>query len=655
MTTPFVTVVVPVRNEEKFLEATLQSLLVQNYPSDRYEIIVADGQSEDGTVAVVERLQVEHSNLRLLFNPRRLSSAARNLGIRLGRGEYILVVDGHCEIRNPDYLRQMVEVFERHGVESVGRPQPLDVTGASAVQRAIALARSSRLGHNPGSFIYSAEGGLVPPQSVAIAYRRDVFERIGYFDELFDACEDVEFNTRLDAAGGKCFFDPRLEIKYHPRASLRGLLTQMLRYGRGRARLLLKHPQTLSVPPLVPAAFLAALAASFALGLIAPPFATLFCVIVLTYAAAIMTAAVLLAARGETPELAPILPAVYTSIHVGAGSGVLAELGPAVVRRGFDRLAKVARRAILPAFVSPRGAAKRADERLAAPHGATVNALTFDIEEYFQVTGFAGQVRPAHWDLYEPRAERSTEQLLEMLAAANVRATFFILGWIARRCPGLVRRIAAAGHEVASHGYWHQLVTTQGPAEFRADVRAAKTVLEDALGRPVVGYRAPSFSITPERDWAFTILVEEGYRFDSSVAAGRRDSCGHLSADGRPFVIDTPAGQLREHPVPAARCLGRGVPIGGGYFRLLPYAVTRWAMRRLNAAGIPACVYLHPWETDPEQPQLRVPLMKGFRHRVNLHRTQPRLEQLLRDFRFSAISAISAPAAASESEMRRAA
>src|SRR5947209_8774151 len=245
MTTPFVTVVVPVRNEECYLEATLHPLLIQDYPADRYEVIVADGESDDGTVEIVRRLQEEHPNLRLVHNPRRLSSAARNLGVRLGRGDYVLVVDGHCDLQNLNYLRQMVTVFERHGVESIGRPQPLDVAGASPLQRAIALARSSRLGHNPGSFIYSDEGGFVPPQSVAVAYRRDVFDRIGYFDESFDACEDVEFNTRLDAAGGRCYFAPELTVNYHPRGSLRGLVVQMLRYGRGRAKLLRKHPQPL--------------------------------------------------------------------------------------------------------------------------------------------------------------------------------------------------------------------------------------------------------------------------------------------------------------------------------------------------------------------------------------------------------------------------
>jgi succinoglycan biosynthesis protein ExoA len=597
MDVPFVTVIVPVRNEEAFLEATLRPLLDQHYPSHRFEVIVADGRSDDRTADVVRRLQNDHPNLHLVDNPRRLSSAGRNLGVKRGRGDYFLIVDGHCEVRNQDYLRQLVDVFERTGVESVGRPQPLDVTGASPLQKAIALARSSRLGHNPGSFIYSDQGQFVPPQSVAVAYRRDVFERIGYFDESFDACEDVEFNTRLAASGGRCYLAPELTVHYHPRATLTGLARQMSRYGRGRARLLRKHPETFSVPPLVPAAFLLSLVCSVLLGLVQPIALLAFAAIVVMYAAAIAVGSMAVAVRQRAPASMPLLPGVFAAIHFGAGWGVLAELARSIM-------------------VSPRRESQ------------AVNALSFDIEEYFQVTGFAGHVRPSHWDLYEPRAEQSTERLLEMLAAADVRATFFVLGWLANRCPRLVRRIADAGHEVASHGYWHQLVTTQSLEQFRSDVRAAKAVLEDIVGRPVVGYRAPSFSISPDRAWAFEVLVEEGHEFDSSM---------QRSSDGRPFVMETPAGPLTEFPLPTVR----GIPVGGGgYFRLMPYWLTRRSLRRINADGTPACVYLHPWEIDPDQPRLRAPFVKSWRHRVNLRRTEPRLEQLVRDFRFGTMSAV---------------
>jgi polysaccharide deacetylase family protein (PEP-CTERM system associated) len=271
---------------------------------------------------------------------------------------------------------------------------------------------------------------------------------------------------------------------------------------------------------------------------------------------------------------------------------------------------------------------------------AICNALTFDVEEYFQVTGFADRVAPGHWDYYESRIEQSTSEILDLLNAAQCRATFFVLGWIARRHLALVRAIATAGHEVASHGYWHQLVTTQTPEQFRDDVRTAKAVLEDVIGAPVSGYRAPSFSIAPDRAWAFEVLAEEGYKFDSSIAAGRRASCGNLAPDGCPCNVETPSGTLREYPMPAVRWLGRSVPVGGGgYFRLFPYAMTRRALRGLNDAGKPFAVYLHPWEFDPGQPRLRMPLGRQFRHYVNLHRTRPRLERLLTEFRFDTLSA----------------
>jgi polysaccharide deacetylase family protein (PEP-CTERM system associated) len=269
-----------------------------------------------------------------------------------------------------------------------------------------------------------------------------------------------------------------------------------------------------------------------------------------------------------------------------------------------------------------------------------LNALTFDVEDYFQVTGFAQFIDAATWPHYEPRVEPSTRLILDLLAAAGVKATFFILGWVARRHPALVRAIRDAGHEIASHGDRHQLVTTQSPAEFRADVRRAKDVLEDLTGGAVVGYRAPSFSIAPDRAWAFEVLVEEGYAFDSSVAAGRRDSCGDRAGAGVPFVMHTPSGPLTEYPLPTVRWLGRQVPVGGGgYFRLYPYALTRRALRGLNAAARPFAVYLHPWEFDPGQPRLKGPFARRFKHYVNLGRTRPRLERMLTEFDFDTMSA----------------
>lgn len=268
-----------------------------------------------------------------------------------------------------------------------------------------------------------------------------------------------------------------------------------------------------------------------------------------------------------------------------------------------------------------------------------LNALTIDVEEYFQVTGFAGRVSPATWGQYPSRVVPATHLILDALERAEVRATFFVLGWVADRHPQLVRAIARAGHEIASHGYAHQLVTTQTPRQFRDDVRRAKLLLEDQLGRPITAYRAPSFSIAPDRAWAFEVLVGEGYAVDSSVAAGRRSSCGHLSPDGRPFTLYTQSGPLTEYPMPTVRRFGRQIPVGGGgYFRLFPYVWTRRALASLNAAGRPFAAYLHPWEFDPLQPRLPVPFTKAFRHYVNLGRTAKRFRQLLTDFPFDTLT-----------------
>lgn len=340
---PFITVVVPVRNEERYLADTLRPLLEQQYDPGRYEILVVDGQSTDDTPGVVQRLQVEHPQINLLDNQKRLSSAARNVGIRAARGEYVVIVDGHCELRSLTYLRDLASAFERSGADCLGRPQPLEVASASPVQQAIALARASRLGHNPGSHIYSDLRGFVKPQSVAVAYRRSVFDRVGLFDETFDACEDVEFNTRIDAAGLSCYFAPELAVNYHPRETLSGLVFQMGRYGRGRARLAFKNPASLTLPAMVPALFLTGLAAAFVLGLAAPLFAAVFCGTALVYSGVVAIVGLWLAVQRGAAGLSPLFPAVFLAIHVGAGWGVLAELVPGVLRRSFGRVRPVAR------------------------------------------------------------------------------------------------------------------------------------------------------------------------------------------------------------------------------------------------------------------------------------------------------------------------
>ena len=271
-----------------------------------------------------------------------------------------------------------------------------------------------------------------------------------------------------------------------------------------------------------------------------------------------------------------------------------------------------------------------------SPAAPIRNVLTFDVEDYFHVSAFDTAGARARWDSREPRIEQNTDGILRLLDAASVTATFFVLGWVADRHPALVRRIAAAGHEIASHGYWHQLVYHLTPTQFRDDLRRAKRAIEDACGLDVVGYRAPSFSVTRRSLWALDVLVDEGYRFDSSVFPIVRDRYGLPGAPRQPHVIARAGGSIVEVPPSTVRVAGLTVPVaGGGYFRLYPYSWTRRAIARVNRAeGQPAIVYLHPWEFDPEQPAQQGTLLNRFRHYVNLDRTAPRLRRLLGDFAF---------------------
>ncbi|MFP4560972.1 MAG: XrtA system polysaccharide deacetylase [Thiohalorhabdus sp.] len=271
----------------------------------------------------------------------------------------------------------------------------------------------------------------------------------------------------------------------------------------------------------------------------------------------------------------------------------------------------------------------------------TANALSVDVEDYFQVSAFAGHIDRADWDRLPHRVERNTDRILQLFADHGARATFFVLGWVAERYPDLVRRLAENGHEVASHGYGHIRVDEQSLEEFRADVRYAKALLEDTTGRPVRGYRAASFSVGPDNAWAFDVLREEGHRYSSSVNPIRHDLYG---APDAPRFAHAPGGRdLIEVPVSTVRAAGRNLPCGGGgFFRLLPYAYFRWGLRRINRReGRPAVFYFHPWEIDPGQPRQRgVAPRTRFRHYVNLHRTEPRLRRLLGDFRWERMDRI---------------
>lgn len=264
------------------------------------------------------------------------------------------------------------------------------------------------------------------------------------------------------------------------------------------------------------------------------------------------------------------------------------------------------------------------------------NAMTIDVEDYFHVSNFEHVVDRGSWATRESRVEANTDRLLGMFDAAGVTATFFVLAWVAERVPALVRRIAAAGHEVASHGYGHRLIYDQTAEVFRDDVRRAKGLLEDTSGQRVDGYRAPSFSVTARSMWALDVLIEEGYTYDSSIFPVHHDRYGIPDAERHAGVVSRAAGSIVEVPASTVRMAGVNWPVGGGgYFRLLPYGWTRWGLRRVNdVERAPAVFYLHPWEVDPDQPRLTAPALARYRHYHNLADTAPRLERLMREFPF---------------------
>jgi polysaccharide deacetylase family protein (PEP-CTERM system associated) len=260
-----------------------------------------------------------------------------------------------------------------------------------------------------------------------------------------------------------------------------------------------------------------------------------------------------------------------------------------------------------------------------------------DVEDYFQVEAFRSVIAREGWDDWPARVVSNTERVLDILESANTCATFFVLGWVAERFPEIVRRISAAGHEVASHGYAHQPVHSQTRDEFRNDVRRAKQLLEDCTGKAVGGYRAPTFSITHAQWWAYEILSEEGHIYSSSIYPISHDLYGMPAAPTGPFR-PLPDRSFLEIPIATLRVLNGNRPCGGGgYFRLLPYPVSRWSIRRSNAAGGKPCVfYCHPWEFDPGQPRIpSIPMKARIRHYLNIGLMEGRVSKLLRDFSWS--------------------
>ena len=269
-----------------------------------------------------------------------------------------------------------------------------------------------------------------------------------------------------------------------------------------------------------------------------------------------------------------------------------------------------------------------------------VNGLSIDVEDYFQVSALAPYIRRDEWDGRQCRVERNVERILQLLEAGDAQATFFVLGWVAERYPQLVRRIVDSGHELASHGYGHQRASEQSQEEFLSDIRRAKELLEDVSGVEVKGYRAPSFSIGAGNLWAHECIERAGYRYSSSIYPVHHDHYGMPQAPR--FTYRTQCG-LVEVPIATVRMFGRNWPAGGGgYFRLLPYRLSRWALQRINRVdGRPAMFYFHPWEIDPGQPRVAgLDFKSRFRHYVNLGRTEHRLRRLLHDFRWGRVDSV---------------
>jgi succinoglycan biosynthesis protein ExoA len=248
-----------------------------------------------------------------------------------------LIVDGHCELQDPDYFRKLVQAFEASGAECLGRPQPQDVSQATPVQQAIAAARSSPVGHHPDSFIYSDQPQFVPAHSVAVAYRRSVFEQVGNFDDSFDACEDVELNHRIDKAGLRCWFAPELQIRYEPRGTLTGLFRQLVRYGRGRIRLMRKHPETRSLKTLVPALFVAGLPVGLVAGLLSTWLAVFYLAVLILYGAIILAGSVGVMGKVDSWQAAAWIPVVLIVIHVASGWGQWREVFQPIRANPFAR------------------------------------------------------------------------------------------------------------------------------------------------------------------------------------------------------------------------------------------------------------------------------------------------------------------------------
>jgi len=654
---PFISIVIPVRNEEKHLGAVLDGLLGQDYPADRYEILVVDGNSTDGTARVVEETAERSATpIKLLANPGQLSSAGRNVGVRHSSGELVVFIDGHCHIPSREFLLHTVRYFQSTGADCLCRPQPLTAPGSNRLQRIVADVRASLIGHGLDSTIYSsALEGFVDPTSSGASYRRDVFDRVGPYDERLDACEDVEFNHRVLHAGLRAYISPRLTVQYHARSSLYGLWKQMVRYGRGRYRFNRKHPQAFSITQVIPALFLVWLLFGSVGGVISTRIAQMLLWSVAAYGAVIVASSIALGLRRGWRH-AITAPSVYLTIHFGLGYGFLAEAVQALRRKIWRRRSQAREDSSVFQDSSARCNSTTGCVQAPRPQTATsavgdlpltpagkfqpINAFTVDVEDYFHTEAMASVVSREAWEHMPSRVQDSTRRLFELLGNHNVRGTFFFLGWVAERFPRLVREALELGHEVGCHSFWHRPVHRLTPSEFRDDTLRAKRAIEDAGGVRVRGYRAPSFTMVAGTEWALAILAELGFDYDSSVHPVPHDLYSNASAPRVPNRVS--GGAILELPIATTRLGNKNLPIGGGgYLRILPYAYSRWGLRRSNQVeGMRGIVYLHPWEIDAEQPRLQAPRKARFRQYVGLSTMERKLDSLLQDFRFAPISSV---------------
>ena len=270
------------------------------------------------------------------------------------------------------------------------------------------------------------------------------------------------------------------------------------------------------------------------------------------------------------------------------------------------------------------------------------NAISVDVEDYYQVEAFSHVINREAWSTYPSRVAKNNEKLLTLFDELSVKGTFFILGCVAERDPGIVREIQKCGHEVASHGYSHKMILNQNKDEFREETIRAKNILEDITGEKVKGYRAATYSITKKNLWALDVLMEAGFEYDSSIFPIRHDRYGIVDFRREPCLIESGDNGIKEFPISTVKLFGTNFPVsGGGYFRLYPYKLTKWGLSEINNTGLPFVFYLHPWEVDPDQPRISgISSATRFRHYVNLDKTKEKLNKLLKDFRLDRIDKV---------------